>query len=189
MKAAGRNAVALVSLVALVALLVPLPPATAQTRRATPPQGVIDTMEKIRLVGIKALRHPSIPVPGGSVDTDEQGELQVDSAEDWTVLQFCQANGEPAAIRFDPILKRLSLAWPADDDVVTGVDGTDNSKAPRVVVHLRKRPTLLYLDRSSERFGRNIALLRDALKSRQGVVVAVFPGSSDIEDVRLVLKR
>ena len=94
------------------------------------------------------------------------------------MLQFCLAQGEPAAIRFDPLLKRLTLAWPADEDAVAGVGPAEEGDTPRVVVRLLKRPTLLYL-----------ALLREAMSSRREVAVAIFPGGGEIDDVRLMPKR
>ena len=120
---------------------------------------------------------------GGSVQTERLGTLEVPDANSWSRLAACFASHSPAAVQTAVGQRDVILAWPADRDAVVGISDPDAEQ--RVAVHLRRRPSLLYLDTWGACFAQLLETVHAAMHTKAKLVVAVFPGGQLIEDAYL----
>jgi hypothetical protein len=129
-----------------------------------------------------------VRINGEQVETDKFGTLKCSDRAMLQDLSFYFSNRAPVTIEFDKKSGQIASVSSAPTDVLV-VLSPKTSAEPRVAVHLRKRPTVLYLEKSNPRFEQLYALLQEAFTQKRQVHLAVLAGDSLIEDVRIEVAK
>lgn len=148
--------------------------------------------DEIRINRIVEMRADTAKVGRLIVATDASGELLLDAeqVEEDVIpaVQSAFSGKRLVALRFDPKSRHILDVYPPLSDLVLALS-EQKGEEPGVLVHLMMRPSLCLLPNSHPRFKELQARLGEALAARTRgtrAVVAVLPGESAIQDVRLV---
>lgn len=127
-------------------------------------------------------------INGEQVETDKFGMLKCSDPELLRVISFYLSHREPMTIEFEKESRQITSVASAPTDIMV-VLSPKTSTEPRVAVHLLKRPTALYLEKSNPRFEELYALLQEAFTEKRQVYLGVLAGDSIIEDVRIEVPK
>lgn len=120
----------------------------------------------------------------GQVEADRAGALLCSDPAMLRDLAFYQSRHLPASLEYDEATRRISAVGSAPVDLVLAVSMV-RDEAPRLTVQLMRRPTLLYLSKTNNRFAELYSLLETAVSRKKPVAIGVLPAGSAIEDVRV----
>jgi hypothetical protein len=123
-------------------------------------------------------------INGEHVETDKFGTLKCTDRNMLQDLSFYFSHRAPVTIEFAKESGQIASVGSSPTDLILVVS-PKTSAEPRVMVHLLKRPTLLYLERSNPRFDQLYGLLQEAFMQKRQVHLGVLAGGSIIEDVRV----
>lgn len=123
-------------------------------------------------------------IKGEQVETDKFGTLKCPDRDMLRDLSFYFSRRAPVTIEFAKESGQIASVSSAPTDLIV-VLSPRTSAEPRVAVHLRKRPTLLYLEKSNPRFDQLYGVLQEAFTQKLQVHLGVLAGDNIIEDVRV----
>jgi hypothetical protein len=127
-------------------------------------------------------------VNNGHVESDVSGVLNCSDPALLRDLEFYSSHHLPASVAFDEATRQISAVASAPVDLLLAVSAPD-SASPWVSVQLLKRPTLLRLSRSNDRFAELLSLLRDAANRKVPVAIGLWPADNEIQDVRVDVRH
>lgn len=123
-------------------------------------------------------------VNNGHVESDVSGVLKFSDPGLLRDLEFYSSHHLPASVAFDEATRQISAIGSAPVDLLLAVSAPD-SASPWVSVQLLKRPTLLRLSRSNDRFAELLSLLRDTANRKVPVAIGLWPADNEVQDVRV----
>jgi hypothetical protein len=123
-------------------------------------------------------------INNGHVESDVSGVLKCSDPTLLRDLEFYASHHLPASVAFDEATRQITAVTSAPVDLLLAVSDPDPA-SPWVSVQLLKRPTLLRLSRSNDRFAELLSLLRDAANRKVPVAIGLRPAGNEIQDVRV----
>jgi hypothetical protein len=121
------------------------------------------------------------------VSTDSSGRIWTANREHAIKLKKLANQHTLTAIAVDPSDRHIiAFVFPMEDQILSVAEpGND----PAVAVQAMRSPTILALRTDHPRFRALYDLLNRAMRTRTETALAVFPGTGEIEDARLLTSQ